>query len=469
LGNHSLFDSSIVAVNLGLQAFGDAVAEQGASCVQIHWKPPVDKELAPLLNDPVINAKIDEANRTAMEMLMDADLQWVGMKRAIDVVPGMKPNYILHAGPPITWEKMGSLQRIGCVGGALHEGLAKTKEEALAMLEAGEIEIKSSYDFDSIGAGAGIVTAKMIMNICENTKTGFRGYCAPFEGRDGLSLWGMYNEKVEANLQVIENVFAPAVNRVLETQGPINVSGIIARALQMNDELHSRQTAASLMLTSELMPKFMASDLDRETMTTCVEMLVASERWFHPLTMSSAMANLKGLQGLDHCTLVTMICSNGVENGIKFADTGDEWFLAEAPRFFGQYFSSEWGDDDASLHMGDSTVVEVVGLGGFASAAGPVVLRLRDGDYNAAINQTLEMKQISFGINTNHPVPLLGWQGPPMGVDARKVLQTGITPICHGGIISKNGGQIGAGAGRFPILPYLNMMRKFYKKHGYLK
>ena len=466
--NNNLF-GGISSVNLGLQAFGDAVTQQGGNNVNINWKPPVDKELAPLLENPEINARIDAANRKAMDIFQSAEAHWVGMRRAIDVVPGMKPNYILHSGPPITWQDMGSLQRIGSVGGALHEGLAKTEEEALAKLESGEIEVKSAYDFDCIGAGAGIVTASMIVNICEDAKTGKRGYCAPFEGRDGLSLWGLYNEKVEKNLQVIENVFAPAVNDVLKKQGGINVTGIIARALQMNDEIHTRQTAASLILLSELMPKFMASDLDHDTMKTCVDMLVASERWFHPLGMAAAMSTLKSIQGLDCCTIVTMCCSNGVRNGIKFADTGDQWFTTDAPRYFGQYFSSEWGDDDASLHMGDSTVCEVVGLGAFAAAAGPAVLRLRDGDFRAAINQTMEMEQISFGTNSNYPIPLLDFQGPPIGIDARKVLQTNITPICHGGIISKNGGQIGAGAGRFPIQPYIDMMRTFYKKHGYLK
>ena len=466
--NKSFFDSEIAAINLGLQAFGDAVTRQGHTCTHLGWKPPIDRELVHLLEDPVINAKIDAANQKAMEIFLSSESHWIGMKRAIDVVPGMKPNYIIHSGPPISWERMGSLQRIGSVGGALHEGLAKTEAEAIAKLESGEIEVQSAYDFDCIGAGAGIITASMIVNICEDVKTGHRGYCAPFEGRDGLSLWALYNEKVEKNLQVIEKVFAPAIDSVLEKQGSINVTSIIARALQMNDEIHTRQTAASLILISELMPKLMASDLDRKTLATCVDMLTASERWFHPLGMASAMSTLKSIQGIDHCTLVTMCCSNGVENGVKFADTGDEWFLAEAPHYYGQYFSSEWSDEDACLHMGDSTVCEVVGLGAFAAAAGPVVLRLRDGDYRAAINQTLEMKQISFGTNANYPVPLLDYQGPPIGIDARKVLETGITPICHGGIISKQGGQIGAGAGRFPIEPYLKMMRAFYQKHGYL-
>lgn len=467
--SRNLFDSRVAAVNLGLEAFGKAVSQQGGSCVQVNWRPPVDKKLAPLLEDPAINAKIDEANQRAMDIFLNSEAHWVGMRRAIDVIPGMRPNDILHSGPPIAWKDMGPLQRVGAIGGALHEGLANTREEALAKLDAGEIEVKSAYDFDCIGAGAGIVTASMIVNVCEDAKTGCRGYCAPFEGRDGLSLWGLYNEKVEKNLQTIENVFAPAVNSVLQRQGPINVTGIIARALQMNDEIHTRQTAASLILVSELTPKLLASDLDRETIRTCVEMLVATERWFHPLGMAAAMSTLKSIQGLDHCTLVTMCCSNGVNNGVKFADTGDTWFLAGAPRYFGQYFSSEWGDDDASLHMGDSTVCEVVGLGAFAAAAGPAVLRLRDGDYRAAIRQTLEMKQIAFGVNTNYPIPLLDFQGPPLGIDARKVLQTGITPICHGGIIAKNGGQIGAGAGRFPIQPYVDMMRVFYEKHGYLR
>jgi hypothetical protein len=208
--------------------------------------------------------------------------------------------------------------------------------------------------------------------------------------------------------------------------------------------------------------------MDKATIKMCIDILTSSERWFHPLGMAGAMAMLKSIQGIDYCTIITMNCSNGVENGIKMGALGNQWFITEAPPFFGQFFSSEWGPEDASLHVGDSTVCEVAGLGAFAGAASPAVLRLRNGNYQDAINQSEEMKQISFTTNTNYPIPLLNFSGPPLGIDARKVLETGITPICHGGIISKKGGQIGAGAGRFPIANYIEAMAAFYKKYGYL-
>ena len=463
-----LFKENASIINVGVTAFGDAVASQGGKMGQVDWKPPLDAQLAELIANPEINAKIDAANTKALDFILKGNVEWVGMKRVGDVVPGMKKNYVLHSGPPIKWEDMGALSRKGTIGGVLHEKLAKDETEAVAKIERGEIELFSAYDFDCIGAGAGIVTYSMATNVCRDTNTGKQGYSVPFEGRDGLSVWGMYNESVEANLQVIENKFAPAVDYLLQNYGGININSILAKALQMNDEIHTRQTAASLILVNEIAPKFMQSDLDKDTIRLCIETLCSSERWFHPLGMASAMAMLKSIQGIDYCTIVTMNCSNGVQNGIKLGATGPQWFCADAPIFFGQYFSSEWGPEDASPAAGDSTVCEVVGLGGFAAAAAPAVLRLRNGGYREAIEQSEEMKQICFTINTNYQIPLLDFSGPPTGIDARKVVETGIQPICHSGIISKSGGQIGAGAGRYPTANYVEAMRAFYKKYGLL-
>ena len=445
------------AVNLGLEGFGDGLRQQGVPVEQIQWKPPVDVALLKALST-LPAAKLEDirkANDQAIANMLAAEPHWVGIKRAIDVVPGMKPNMILHSGPPNDWEHLISTQRKGVVGGALHAGLAKTEKEAIGMIEAGEIELGSCNDHFCVGAGAGIVTANMVVNVGRDLRTGLEGYCIPFEGRVGLGVWGVYNEDVERNLREIEDEFGPAVTLALEKFGSIDVRSIIARAMQMGDEIHTRQTAAGLMLVSEIVPKLLDTGLDNKLINKCIAQFTATERWFHPLGMCGGMAIARSIKGIPNCTLVTSIAQNGIKTGIKVSHFGERWFTAPAPRFVGSYFSSQWGPDDAVPYMGDSTVTEVVGMGAFAAAAAPVVLRLRDGGYREAIAQSEELKTITWGTNTNYPIPLLDFTGPGMGIDVCKVVETGITPICHGGIISKEGGQIGAGAARFPIDHYL--------------
>ena len=447
----------IKAVNLGLTGFGEGLAGQGVPVDQIAWKPPYNVGLLKKLDamDESIREKIEAANTKAIANMIEAEPHWIGIKKALDVVPGMKENLILHSGPPNDWDHLISTQKKGVVGGALHAGLAKTPEEAIEKIKAGEIELGSCNDHYCVGAGAGIVTANMVVNVGEDRKTGLQGYCIPFEGRVGLGVWGVYNEEVERNLQEIENEFAPAVTMALEKFGSIDIRAIIARSMQMGDDIHTRQTAAGLILVSEIVPKLLKTGLDHELIGRCIAQFTATERWFHPLGMCGGMAIARSIKGIPYCSLVTSIAQNGIKTGIKVSHFGEKWFTAPAPRFVGSYFSSEWGPEDAVPYMGDSTVTEVVGMGAFAAAAAPTVMRLRDGGYREGIAQSEEMKQITYGVNSNYPIPMLDFTGPGMGIDIRKVVTTGITPICHGGIISKEGGQIGAGAARFPIEHYI--------------
>jgi len=234
----------------------------------------------------------------------------------------------------------------------------------------------------------------------------------------------------------------------------------------MNDEIHTRQTAAGLLLLGEIGPMLAHSDLDRETMAYCMDQFAGSERWFHPLGMASAMSTIRSVKGTEYSTIVTCIASGGVDTGLKVAALGDEWFTCPAPRLSGAYFSPQWGDEDASPYTGDSTITEVVGMGAFAGAAAPSVMQLRGGTYRDGIRQSEEMKAIAVGTNYNYPIPLLDFAGPPIGIDIRRVVETGITPVCHGGIISKEGGQIGAGIARFPMKVYLDAMYAFLKRYG---
>lgn len=455
----NLFSSPVKAINFGVKGFAEGLEQQGNSVLHVQWKPPISKAVVEKLRDSETNGTLDKiaaANQLAFDKLIEAEPYFVGIKKVIDVVPGFKENMILHSGPPISWDRMIKTQKRGIVGGALHAGLAKSEKEALGMIEAGEIIIESANDHFCVGAGAGIITANMAINVSVDRKTGLEGYCIPFEGREGLAVWGVYNEEVEKNLQIIENVFAPAVTTALESCGGIDVRSIMGRGLQMGDDMHTRQTGASLILVNEIVPLLLASGVDTKTVTYCIEQFTSTERWFHPLALSSCMAMIRGIMGIENCSVVTNIAQNGVDTGIKVAGLGDKWFTTASPKFEGQYFSSKWGPDDAAPFMGDSTIAEVCGMGGFAGAAAPGVMRLRGGGYREGIAQTAEMREIAVGINHKAPLPLMDFTGPGMGIDILKVVNKGITPICHGGIISKEGGQIGAGAARFPMAHYID-------------
>ena len=253
--------------------------------------------------------------------------------------------------------------------------------------------------------------------------------------------------------------------RLLEEGGGINVKNIIAKGLQMGDDMHTRQTAGGLLLVNDIVPKLLHSGVDADIITGCIEQFTATERWFHPVCLAASMAEARCAMNIEYSTIVTNSVQNGVNTGIKVGGLGQEWYLTPAPYFVGSYFSSEWGPDDANAYVGDSTVSEVVGTGGFAAAAAPIVLQLRDGGYREAIAQSEEMKLICYGVNNSYPLPLLDFSGPGIGIDVRKVIKTGITPIMHGGIISKQGGQIGAGAARFPIEHYIAAMNAFLDKY----
>lgn len=444
-------------VNIGIEQFACAMRQQMIPVAQVDWRPPeypaLSKRLSKIYDSPQWS-KIESANMLAVDNMISAEPYFTGILPAKDVVPGMKQNMILHSGPPIDWERMLPAQKKGIIGGILHEKLAANAIEAEAMISSGEILIESANDHYCCGAGVGIVTYNMVVNVCRDKRTGLEGYCIPFEGRVGLGVWGVYNEEVERNLQIIEHEFAPAVTEALSLFGGINVRNIIAKGLQMSDEMHTRQTAGGLLLVNEIVPLLLETGIDHDVVLRCISQFTSTERWFHPLALASAVSISRTAMNIPHCSIVTASVQNGVETGIKVSGLGSKWFYAPAPTFTGSYFSSQWGPEDATPFMGDSTVSEVVGMGGFAAAASPIVMRLRDGGYREAIAQTEEMKQISYSINPNYPIPLLDFTGPGLGIDIRKIIETGITPLCHGGIISKDGGQIGAGAARFPSKHY---------------
>ena len=437
---YKMFKQEPAVINIGVKPFADGIKDQGVKAIHLAWKPPVDAKLCRMIStmEPTLKEKIEKANAEAIDTLNAAEGHWVGLEKAIKAIPGFKENMIMHSGPPIDWDHMIGVQKRGICYGAIHAGLAKTVEEADAMVRAGEIELASCNDMYAIGAAAGIVTHNMVVNVTEDVVHGNKAYCIPFEGRNGLGAWAMWNPEIEKNLLEIEDFFAPIVDFVLKKYGGINVRNILAKGMMMGDESHTRQAACGNMLVSEIVPMLLDAD----------------------------EIPVKDMKRKEYCTIVTSIAQNGVETGIKVAGLGEQWFKTAAPRFVGTLFSTQWTLEDSVPYMGDSTATETYGMGAFSAAAAPTVLRLRNGGWREAKAQSEELRTICAGTNKNFPIPLLDFTGPGMGIDIMKVVETGITPICHGGIVNKTGGQIGAGAARFGTDHYVKAAYAFLDKYG---
>jgi hypothetical protein len=64
------------------------------------------------------------------------------------------------------------------------------------------------------------------------------------------------------------------------------------------------------------------------------------------------------------------------------------------------------------------------------------------------------MYEITLAKHSTYKIPYLNYEGTPTGIDFRKVLSTGITPVINTGLAHKKAGigQVGAGIARAPLL-----------------
>ncbi len=394
-----------------------------------------------------------EANRLAYEKLIAAEPVLIGCRRAGEVVKGLKKNVILHSGPEIEFSAMRGPHRKGAVGAALFEGLAKNEAEAVAMIEKGEIELRAANDFGSGAPGAGITSYSMAVLVVEEKNSGIVAVAPPIEGKEGGGLggWGVYNPAIHANLDAIAGRFAPLLDAALRAGGGINIANLFAEGLLMGDEEHTRQAATDKLFLSQLLPGVLAMEAPAEEKLALLEWITSCRRFVHHAGCASAVASLKSAGGVPGATLVTAMCGNGAEFGVKVSGQGERWFTAPAPTFSGFYFSPEYSDADAAPWLGDSSNVEAWGLGGMAAAAAPALLAARGETLEDGLRQCREMAGICFGVNPRFAIPALGGAAPA-GILPERAVETLVTPKMHGGILSRvSGGQIGVGYARTPI------------------
>ncbi|MDD5728581.1 MAG: DUF1116 domain-containing protein [Victivallales bacterium] len=455
-------------INIGLPHFAESLKSQGVETAQINWRPPVKKSKAvenflTLLNKPCIKEKIDQANASALNELINADPVWVDILPAGEVVKGLEKNMILHAGPPIDYADMVPLHKRGMVSGALFEGLAKTEAEAVAKLESGEIKISSALDHNTVGAGTGIITSSVAMIVVENRKTGQRAATFPAEGpfQGGLCGWGLYSPEIAANLKYMREELFPVMRELIKQRGGLAIKPILAEGMQMGDENHTRQSAADLLFIRQILPDLFRMNIDKNRILECLDYIVKTPRFFHCFGQGASLSALWSAKGTANSTMTVAFGGNGVEFGIKVAGMGDRWFTAPSMMMKGRYTSSQYSEKDQLPWLGDSCVVECAGLGGLAAAASPIVCNLRGMKLKAAVALTREMQQICISSNHNYPIPNLDFDFLPAGIDVCKVMELGIAPEVHGGMFNHEGGLIGAGSARVPMECFEKALQAF--------
>lgn len=445
-----LFSSELRVVNLGLESFADDLRASGTNVVQVQWKPPAggDARVISALDRIAAASRVDvdAANAKAAERILKGKPTLVGVGFAGEVVPGMRRDLILHAGPPLAWGKMCGPMRGAIIGGLLYEGLAKTRQEAEDLAASGAIRFEPCHHHDAVGPMAGVMTARMPVWIIENAEYGNRAYCTFNEGLGKVLRYGAFSEEVLERLRWIESDMAPILKAALELHGPIDMRGLIAQVLQMGDEGHNRNRAGTSLAIRELAPFLVRLDEPGERIARVLAFMHANDHFFLNLSMPSCKCVVDAARGVEGSSVITAMARNGTEFGIRVSGLGDRWFTGPASMVEGLYLPG-FGPEDAAPDIGDSVITETAGIGGFAMAAAPAIVKFVGGRPADAIEFTRRMYEITVAESEAYRIPALDFRGTPTAIDVRKVVETGILPVVNTGIAHKEPGVGMVGAG----------------------
>lgn len=394
---------------------------------------------------------IKEANAEWVKRIEQGGAMWVDLQLARDVVPGMDDYTVFHAGPPNTWENFAGPMRGATIGACLFEGWAKTPEEAVALAESGKLRFDSSHQHRAIGPMSGIITPSMMVNVVRNEAFDLSTYSTLYMGSGKVLRHGAYDETVMEKLRYLNHDLAPLLKAALVEAGGVDIWAIVSQAVQMGDEMHNRNKASNPLLITKLAP-YLVRVGGRDEAIRAIKFLDDAGHFILNMVMAGAKGMLDAASGIKDSTLVTAIARNGYETGIRVSGLGDRWFTAPAPMIKGVYWPG-FGPDDACPDMGDSAITETIGLGSLAMAGAPAVVQYVGGTPEFAVETTMNMYEITVSESTTLKMPNLNFRGTPLGIDIRKVVKTGITPVINTGIACRRPGvgQIGAGLTAVPL------------------
>jgi hypothetical protein len=307
---------------------------------------------------------------------------------------------------------------------------------------------------------AGVISPSMPVCVVEDTAGEGRSFATLNEGLGKVLRYGAYAPEVIERLRWMEAVLAPTIGAALERGGPIDLESIIAQALQMGDDGHNRNRAATSLLLRRLGPALIEGDGPQQERADVFRFVESNDHFMLNLVMAAGKLGVDAAAAEAGSSLVTAMARNGTEFGIRLSGTGDRWFTAPAPVVAGLYLGG-FTASDANPDIGDSAITETVGLGGFAMAASPAIVGFVGGTAAGAVRRTLEMYEITLAEHPRYQVPFLEFRGTPTGIDALRVVRTGVTPVINTGIAGREAGvgMVGAGMVEAPMACFIDAVR----------
>ncbi len=470
---NKLLEQPLKVVNIGLRGFALELDRQGVEVVHVDWAPPAggDPVLADLLSRTAGNGameRINDANRQALRRILSGDPVLVDVVPAAEAIAGLKDRMILHAGPPIDWRHMCGPMRGAVTGIAVFEGWAPDLQTAAEMAAGGAFDFHPNHHFGAVGPMTGMTTVSQPVMVVENRTFKNRAYCAINEGLGKVMRFGGNDDEVLDRLRWLRGVLGPAMGRALRSMGGVPLKILVARGLTMGDEMHQRNIACSGLALRALSPAMAATATDTAELSEALAFIGGNDQFFLNIAMAMGKAIMDPVRDMDGSSMVTAMSRNGTDFGIRVSATGDEWFTAPVEMPEGLYFPG-FTEADANPDMGDSTIIETIGLGGFAMGASPAVAGfVGAGRASDAADFTRAMAEITIGENPEWTIPALDYLAVPTGIDIRLVVETGIAPSINTGIAHREPGvgQVGAGVVRAPMACFEKALRAFAESVG---
>ena len=450
----NLLDENVCVINAGIGSFADAVRGAGGEALNLDWRPPAegDAALGDALSGLINHPAVEQANETAFARYLASQPVLEGVLPAGEAIPGIGDRHILHAGPPVEWQAMAAPVKGAVIGAIIYEGWAADHASADSLVDNGEVAFHPCHHFDAVGPMAGLITPSMPVWVVRDETHGNKTFSNLNEGLGKVLRYGANSPEVIDRLRWMEKTLAPVLTAALAESEGMELKPLIAQAIHMGDEVHNRNIAASSLFLKRILPGALRSGLANEDIAAAAEFIAGNDLFFLNISMAACKAMLLAADGVPHSSMVTTMARNGVEFGIRVSGLGERWFTAVATPADGLFFPG-YSQEDAAPDLGDSAITETSGLGGFAMAAAPAIVRFIGGTPAVALAATAEMAHITLGRNTAFTLPPLDFAGTPAGIDIRKVIDNGIAPIINTGIAHKEAGvgQIGAGITRAPI------------------
>jgi hypothetical protein len=447
-GLDRLLQTAPAVATAGIDLLSDSLKAQGARVVAVDWRPPADGTAEALRTLAALDAAA--ANRDAVSRMVGVEPHLVAIRTAGEVIPDLTERTFLHAGPPLEWADCAGPMRGALIGAMLYEGLAATPEEAVAL--GPELELSPCHDHRAVGPMAGVISRSMPVQVVEDAAGTGVAYATLNEGLGKVLRYGAFAPEVIERLRWMESVLAPVVGAALARRGPIDLRSIVSQALQMGDDGHNRNRAATSLLLRSLGPALIDGEEAADRRADVFRFIDANDHFMLNLVMAAGKVGVDAASRVAHSSLVTTMARNGTEFGIRLAGTGDAWFTAPAPAVDGLYLGA-FTAADANPDIGDSAITETVGLGGFAMAASPAIVGFVGGSAISAVQRTLAMYEITLIEHPDYRIPILESRGTPTGIDAMRVVRSGIVPLINTGIAGKEAGigMVGAGLVEAPM------------------